>query len=136
MKKLIFLLLLVPTFALAQLPQSDRWTLLYDNPKINQKTYIDTQTITVLDYLDGHSKVYLIWLRTYTDLSTTHYKERVDAHMAFDLSQSQFEMKSIAKFKDDGTVIDNQQIKIFNWADIVPESNGELILNYLKRLNK
>ena len=136
MKKLIFLLLLVPTFAFAQLPQSDRWTLLYENSKTNQKTYIDTQTITALDYLDGHSKVYLFWLRTYTDLSSTHYNERMDVHMAFDLSRSQFEMKSLSKFKDDGTVIVNQQIEISSWIDILPESHGEIILNYLRKLNK
>lgn len=135
MKKLILFLLLAPVFAYAQLPQNDRWTLLYESPKTNEKTYIDTQTITTQDYFDGHEKVYLIWLRTYRDLSGDKYSERNDSHMAFDLALSQLEIKSVTKYKD-GNVIDSQQAKNWNWIDIVPESNGELVLNYLKKLGK
>jgi len=136
MKKLTFLLLLSPIFAHAQLPKSDRWTLLFENPKTNEKTYIENQTITGVKYFDGRVQAYLVWIRVYKDLTTDSYVERNDEHLAIDLSVSQYELKSVAKYDKDGNAIDSHQFDIPRWIDIVPESNGELILNYLKKLGK
>jgi hypothetical protein len=136
MKKLIFFLLLAPLFAHAQLPKSDRWTLLFEDPKTNQKTYIDNQTITEVKYYDGHMKGYLVWVRVYKDLTADSFSERMDEHLAVDLSVSQYELKSVAKYDKDGGSTFTHQYDIPNWIDIVPESNGELILNYLKKMGK
>ena len=135
MKKLILFLLLLPIFAQAQLPQNDRWTLLYEDKTANEKTFIDTQTITDVDYFEGHEKVYLIWIRTYHDFSMGKYTQQDDQHIAIDLKTSQYEINSFVKYKD-GNVTDKEQFIRFNWLDIAPESSAELILNYCKKLNK
>jgi len=135
MKRLIIFLLLAPIFANAQSPLNDRWTILYDNPKADEKTYIDTQTISFNDYFETQQKVYLIWIRTYHNFSMGKYDEYDDQHIAISLSTSQFELKSAAKHKD-GNLINNVQGQRLQWLDIPPESNGELILNYCKKLNK
>ena len=135
MKNIVLVLLLAPIFAHAQLPQNDRWAILYDNTKANEKTYIDTQTITFLDFFEGHQNVYLIWIRTYHDFSMGKYSQQDDQHMAIDLSLSQYEIKSFVKYKDDN-IVDKGQFNLRDWLDIAPESNAELILSYCKKLNK
>jgi DNA-binding GntR family transcriptional regulator len=135
MKRLALFLLLTPIFAHAQSPVSDRWALLYDNPKANEKTYIDTQTITFNDYFEGVEKVYLIWVRTYHNISIGKYDDYEDQHIAISLSTSQFELKSVSKHKD-GNIINEVPVNHLRWLDIPPESNGELLLSYCKKLNK
>jgi hypothetical protein len=136
MKRLILFLLLAPLFTYAQLPKSDRWTLLYENPRTNEKAYIDNETITEVKFYDGHIKGYLVWIRVYKDLTTDNYSERSDEHIAVDLSVNQFELKSVSKYDKDGIVTFSHQYLLPEWTDIPPESNGELILSYLKKLNK
>ena len=134
MKKLIFLILLMPIFAHAQLPQNDRWKLLYEDTIAKTKTYVDSQTITFNDYFEIKKKVYLIWIRTYHDFSDGKYSQYDNMHIAISMSSSQYELKSLVKFNN-GNVTDSQQFDNFNWLDIVPESNAELVLNYCKKLN-
>jgi len=135
MKKIILILLLAPIFAHAQSQQNDRWALLFEDNTKNEKTYIDTQTITVVDFFEVHHKVYLLWIRTYHDFSNGKYSQHDDQHMAIDLSLSQYEIKSFVKYKDDN-IVDKGQFDQRDWLDIAPESSAELILNYCKKLNK
>ena len=133
MKKLIFLLLLLPVFVKAQLPQNERWKLLEGASNDNKKVYIDTQTINFNKFFEVQRDVYLVWIRIYQDSSNGTYTKYDDEHMAISMSTNKFEFTSIVNHKD-GNVINSQQFEIPNWIDIVPESLGEIIFNYCKNL--
>ena len=128
-------LLLAPMFVHAQLPQTDqRWVLVSGNSQAEQLTYVDKQTIKINDDFEGHEKVYLIWVRVYQKLPNGKYSKQIEARMAFDLIEAQYEIKSAIAYKNGKTT--NAQGEVLNWQDIAPETVGEFVLNYCKKLNQ
>ena len=133
MKKLMLLLLLLPLFVKAQLPQNDRWKLLAGDANDNKKVYIDTQTVNFNNYFEGQRNVYLVCIRTYSDSSNGQYTQFDDQHMAISMYSNKIGVTSVVNHKD-GNVANSQQFLTPGWIDIVPESLGEIIFNYCKNL--
>jgi hypothetical protein len=135
MKKLILSLLITPIFALAQLPQNDRWTLLYQDHKTQEKTYVDNETIICYAHFDCYLRVYLISARTYHHFSGGKYSRHDDQSMAVALGEARYEVKSVIKYSN-GHVVYSRQYKKPAWVSVVPKSREQYILNYLEKLDK
>ncbi len=136
MKKLIIILLFLPVFAHSQQASvSDRWKLLYKSESGDSKTYIDTQTIEHLDFFEGHPDVYSAWVKTLSDFSNGIFHKEDVVHMLVKMKDKQVGVKSLVS-KKDGTTLANKTFLVAEWNDIVPETNGEILLNYCKSLEK
>lgn len=135
MKTLILALLLIPIFGRAQTSQSDRWSFIYEDKAAYTKSYIDTQTIEHLDDFETHKNVYSVWIKTVSDFSDGIFHKENIVHMVIDMDAKQIGFKSAVSRKD-GATVESKTLLFAKWDDIVPESNGEIILNYCKNLHK
>jgi len=135
MKRLILVLLLMPIFARSQTSQSDRWSFIFEDKTTSIKYYIDTQTIEHVDYFEAHKNVYSVWIKSFSDFSNGIYHKEDITHMVIDMDSKQIGVKSYIGRKD-GTAIANKQFVLAEWSDIIPETNGEILLNYCKNLRK
>ena len=116
--------------------QTDRWKLLYSDTTKKEKTYIDTFRITKLSYLDGHTHLLVIWLRTLSNPTQQgEYVQQADTKVVVDVPNSQLEYKSVlVKYND--KVTSQKQYDEMQWTDIFPETNEEILLNYCSNFLK
>ena len=135
MKKL-YLFILIATLPLITKAQTDRWKLLYSDTTKKEKTYIDTSRITKLFYLDGHTHLLVIWLRTLSNPTQQgEYVQQADTKVVVDVPNSQLEYKSVlVKYND--KVTSQKQYDEMQWTDIFPETNEEILLNYCSNFLK
>jgi len=135
MKKL-YLFILIATLPLITKAQTDRWKLLYSDTTKKEKTYIDTFRITKLSYLDGHTHLLVIWLRTLSNPTQQgEYVQQADTKVVVDVPNSQLEYKSVlVKYND--KVTSQKQYDEMQWTDIFPETNEEILLNYCSNFLK
>ena len=136
MKRLILVLLLIPAFAYSQRAAiSDRWKLIFKSEIGDTQTYIDTQTIEHLDYFEARANVYSAWIKSLSDFSNGIFHKEDIVHMVVDIDTKQIGIKSLVSKKDGKTLANKTYIAV-DWNDIVPETNGETLLNYCKNLHK
>jgi len=110
----------------------DRWLFLYSEGT-KSKTYVDTKSVTISDFIDGHNKVFIIWVRTCSKPYEGEWVQQDDQKLIVDVSQNQFELKAIVK-RYNGKIIEQKEFYNIEWVDALPETNGETFINFCKEI--
>ncbi|RKR83481.1 hypothetical protein BDD43_3690 [Mucilaginibacter gracilis] len=130
--KYLLTTLLITGLSCSCYSQTSRWKTLFYSDDGKKQTCVDTISPVRVEFFDGHSNVILIWLRE-NSMPTREgeYVQVEDQRMAVDINKQQYEFKSRV-IKYNKVIISNKDYDLPEWSNIVPDTFGELILNYCK----
>jgi len=135
MKRLLLLPVFLFLFSKAN-AQNNRW--MYIGDKDGMTYMVDTlaNDIKQLEEYDAHLNVVLIWMKTIEHKTNKKgsFIESSMVRVAVDTATNQIAIQSAAVYRNT-TLIHQKNLNYTPWQDVVPETGGDVLINYCRALN-
>ena len=116
--------------------QQSRWMFL-SKARDGGIILVDTlqDDIKQVDQFEGHENVVFFWINNYKKVKTAKGSYVITEIMKFavDTSNKQIESTSYTKYKNNVTV--RTPPTFDEWADVIPGSQGELLIKFARSIN-